>query len=187
MNLDDVLRARLDAQQQPWDMSAARRAAVLAPIVARDGEDHVLFLVRAKDLRLHAGQIAFPGGGDAGDADPVACALRETEEEIGVPAAAVTVLGSLPVRRSSSGFCVHCLVGRLRSDAALALDPREVARALFVPLAVVADAAQWQDRVPPAVPGQPPLRSSPHLDWHGDVIWGLTGRFAWELGARVRG
>jgi 8-oxo-dGTP pyrophosphatase MutT (NUDIX family) len=171
---DERLRQRLQPVPVAWPAGAARRAAVLAPIVAQPGGDAVLFVVRAASLRLHPGQIGFPGGSDAGDTDPATCALRETHEEIGVSSDRVVLLGALAQRTSSSAFEVQCLVGRLL-DAQLLLQHGEVERALLVPLAELAVATRWQHLA------RPPLPPSPHFDWHGDVIWGLTGRFAWDL------
>jgi len=177
---DERLQQRLQPVPAAWPAGTARRAAVLAPIVAQSSGDTLLFVVRAASLRLHPGQIGFPGGSDAGDPDPAACALRETAEEIGVPRDHVVLLGALPQRTSSSMFAVQCLVGRL-PDAQLSLQPGEVERAFLVPLAELAVAARWQFLTRPGPPGRPPFPPSPHFDWHGDVIWGLTGRFAWDL------
>lgn len=179
---DHQLARGLGPASVPWDLAAPRRAAVLAPLVVHQGVDTVLFLVRAASLRLHPGQIGFPGGGDAGDATPADCALRETAEEIGVSAERVQILGTLPPRSSSSGYLVHCFVGRLHDDA-LRLDATETERALFVPIAGLVQLARWSERAP-ARPGLPP---SPQYDADGDRIWGLTGRFTRDLVAALRG
>jgi 8-oxo-dGTP pyrophosphatase MutT (NUDIX family) len=184
--LDVRLRRHLPPAERAWQRDSTRRAAVLAPLVAVHGVDSLLFVVRADTLRLHPGQIGFPGGADADDADPVACALRETHEEIGVAPDAIVVLGSLPVLVSSSGFDVHCIVGRLPADVRLRLDAREVARTLLVPLGELQDPQRWEEREAPApVPSGTPRRS-PHFATGSDVIWGLTGRFAAALGAALR-
>lgn len=181
---DALLRRRLAAADAAWESAADRRAAVLAPLVATEGGDQLLFLVRPTTMRLHPGQIGFPGGRDAGDPTPAACALREVDEEIGVAAGQVTLLGSLPTRTSSSGLRVHCIVGRL-ADAALRLQAAEVARALWVPLARIVELERWQQLPPPppfAAPADAKLAAtSPHFRWHGDLVWGLTGRFARDL------
>jgi 8-oxo-dGTP pyrophosphatase MutT (NUDIX family) len=184
--LDAVLSRHLLPAARAWQPDATRRAAVLAPLVAVAGVDSLLFVVRADTLRLHPGQIGFPGGADAGDADPIACALRETHEEVGVAPDAVAVLGSLPVLVSSSGFHVHCVVGRVPADARLRLDAREVARTLLVPLRELRDPQRWEERGPP--PPVPPgtHRKSPHFAAGADLIWGLTGRFTATLVAALR-
>lgn len=184
MDLDERLRRCLDAPDAAWLATPLRLAAVLCPIVEYAGEDHLLFAVRPAAMRQHGGQVAFPGGMRDGAEDPIATALRECREEIGVPAAAITVLGSLPPRESSSDILVHCLVGRLL-PVALVPDPREVTRVLHVPLRELLDAQRWQERTPqPTATGRQP-RSSPHFEFAGDLLWGLTARFVRDLAARL--
>lgn len=177
---DRALAAVLAPLPVPWQRTTLRRAAVLAPLFARGGEDWLLFTVRPAAMRMHAGQISFPGGADDGDADPVACALRETQEELGIAPADVALLGSLGARQSSSGFRVHCLVGRVPDPRDLAPDPGEVARLLAIPLPELARQGRWRDHAPLLADGRA-LPASPHFDWHGDVVWGLTGRFTKDL------
>lgn len=186
MDLDDRLRTRLDRAAGGWAGSPLRLAAVLCPLVRHEGDDHVVFTVRPAELRQHGGQIAFPGGMRDGDETPVATALRECGEELGVPEAAVDVLGSLPPRESSTGILVHCLVGRL-APVPLVPDPVEVARVLRVPLAVLLDDARWSERPPPPGAAGRQGRTSPHLEYGDDLLWGLTARFLRDLAARLRG
>ncbi len=189
--LDERLRAFLPPAVGSWDGPPGRRAAVLAPIVAAANGDELLLLVRPTTLRLHPGQIGFPGGRDAGDADPATCALREASEEIGVDAARVLLLGSLPPRSSSSGLRVHCVVGRIEPTP-LRLQASEVDRIVRVPIAALADLDRWHQLPHPATaerPGTPPagaaLPTSPHFLWAKDRIWGLTGRFARDLAQAI--
>ena len=87
--------------------AAATRAAVLIPVIDRGDDLTVLLTLRADDLKHHAGQISFPGGRvEAGDADAVATALRETEEEIGLRREFVEVLGRLPDHAVITGYRV---------------------------------------------------------------------------------
>lgn len=185
MALDDVLRERLPLPG-PWMSTELRLAAVVCPIVERAGEDHLLFAVRPEGLRQHAGQIGFPGGMREGDEEPLACALRECREEIGVPPEAVTVLGMLPPRESSSGILAHCFVARLQ-PVPLVPDAREVLRILWVPLAELRDEARWSELPAPAGGTGFQPRTSPHFQAGSDLIWGLTGRFVRELISRLRG
>ncbi len=184
-DLDAILRQRLPVPG-PWLSTQLRLAAVVCPIVERAGSDHLLFAVRPEGLRQHGGQIGFPGGMREGDEDPIACALRECHEEIGVPPDAVQVLGMLPPRESSSGILAHCLVARL-APVPLAPDPREVVRVLHVPLAELRDEARWSERAPPpSATGYQP-RTSPHFEIGSDLLWGLTARFVHDLVVRLRG
>ncbi len=187
IEIDALLAARLCTPMQAWQETTLRRAAVLAPIVEHEGEDALLFLVRASSLRKHAGQIAFPGGAaDDRDLDPAMCALRETHEEIGVEQGHVTLLGSLRSLTSSSNYRVHCLVGRIRDPHELRIDAAEVARLLYVPLRELLPAARWtHERGPGAAAAG--LPESPHFRIGNDVIWGLTGRFTWEILEALRG
>ncbi len=109
-------------------------ASVLVPLVLRD-ELHVLLTQRTDHLTSHPGQISFPGGRvEAGDADAVATALRESHEEIGLRASAVDVLGALPVYTTGTGFIVTPVVGVVDRDFEPVVDPFEVAEVFEVPL-----------------------------------------------------
>jgi 8-oxo-dGTP pyrophosphatase MutT (NUDIX family) len=177
------LRIRQSAAPLPfaWQSGTERRAAVLLPIFVRDGVESILLTVRRGDLKQHAGQIAFPGGMDDGDADPVACALRETHEEVGIKSHCVEPLGHLGTRISSTGYRVHCVIGRVpEPDPGLA-SRGEVARLLTVPANELLDPQRWHLRTPPPRPDGSPIPASPHYEVGSDVIWGLTGRFLWDL------
>lgn len=185
-HLDETLKQRLDQAPGDWTPTPLRVAAVLCPIVQHDGEDHVLLLVRPADMPQHAGQIGFPGGMRSGDEGPVACALRECKEEIGVLASEVAIFGGLPPRESSSGILVHCLVGRVQ-PVPVRTDPREVERVLHVPLRELLDGTRWKERAPPqTATGQQP-RTSPHFQLGADLLWGLTARFVRDLVDRLHG
>lgn len=157
---------------------------MLCPIVHRKGEDHLLFGLRPQTSNAHAGQIAFPGGKIEGDERPVETALRECLEEVGMPIDHVTPLGELPPRVSTSRFHVHCVVGRVQPFE-LMLDPREVDRALFVPLTELRDLSRWQELPPPMPTSAAQPKTSPHFAFGDDLIWGLTGRFVRELVAML--
>jgi 8-oxo-dGTP pyrophosphatase MutT (NUDIX family) len=145
----------------------------------------VLFTVRPQHLPAHPGQISFPGGAREGDEGPLACALRECREELGLTGE-VVVLGGLPVRQSSSGFRVHPVVGRIPDPAVLQPDPAEVERLLEVPLAALRVESAWEHRAPMDAAGRS-HPSSPHFAVGADVIWGLTGRITWDFVAALRG
>lgn len=125
-----------------WNGPApVRPAAVLVPIVARDGLT-VLLTERTPHLAAHAGQISFPGGKpDPGDTGPVDTALREAEEEIGIPRAFAEPLGFLDIYRTGTGFAVTPVVALIRPDFTLSLNINEVAAAFEVPLAFLMDPA----------------------------------------------
>ncbi len=113
-----------------------KRAAVLVPLIDTPAGLTVLLTRRTAHLRDHAGQIAFPGGRiEPGDADPLACALRESEEEVGLPRARVKPLGQLDLYVTRTGFEVTPVVGLVEGPLELTPDPFEVAEAFEVPLA----------------------------------------------------
>jgi 8-oxo-dGTP pyrophosphatase MutT (NUDIX family) len=157
-------------------------AAVLVPLIERAEGLSVLLTQRTAHLRAHAGHIAFPGGrADPGDADAADTALRETEEEVGLPRAHIEVIGQLPVYRTVTFFDVTPVVGLVRPDFVLTLDAFEVAEAFEVPLAFLMSPANHQRHVFEAT-GQrreflsmPWPRPRPDAAGHGDYfIWGAT-------------
>jgi 8-oxo-dGTP pyrophosphatase MutT (NUDIX family) len=124
----------------PVTASLLRPASVLIPIIEREPGLTVLFTRRTDHLQAHAGQISFPGGGaEASDESPVATALRETEEEIGLPAHHVEVLGRLAEHPTVTGYRVTPVVGLVRPPFELRLDKYEVAEIFEVPLAFLLD------------------------------------------------
>lgn len=185
-DLDGRLRCALDAVSVEWrSQHGLRDAAVLAPLVRLDGEEHLLLTQRRRDLKTHGGEMSFPGGGREPDEDALACALRETEEEIGLAPDAVEVLGRLPDVQSRARFQVACFVGRSTVDtAALTPDPAEVEA--IVPIAV--DALQrterWTWRDWKRTNGV--IVRIPYFE-HGDyLLWGMTGLLVQALLRRMR-
>lgn len=112
-----------------------RAAAVLVGLLESVEGPGVLLTVRAANLRMHAGQIAFPGGAiDAGDADPAATALREAHEEVGLDPAGVNVLGYLPDQFVLTGFRITPVVARLPAGFEARLQAEEVQESFVLPL-----------------------------------------------------
>jgi 8-oxo-dGTP pyrophosphatase MutT (NUDIX family) len=136
-----ALRAQLSAS---WP-EALSFAAVLVPIIDRADSPALLMTVRASHLRRHAGQISFPGGRlEAGDADVVAAALRETEEEIGVAASAIEPIGFLVDHVVQTGYRITPVVALLQPSLTLTLDGTEVAEVFELPLAIALDAGRYR-------------------------------------------
>lgn len=185
MILDDAaLQRQLLPASDAWqEMPGLRQAAVLIPLFRRADADWILFTLRRNDLPHHPGQVSFPGGRRDQEEDPITCALRECQEEIGQVPVEVELLGSLPPRTSSSSFRVHTLVGRIPDPADLRADPNEVESILHVPVGELFDRARWEDR---EYHGGRQQRTSPHFDHGPHTIWGLTGRLTIDLLDRVR-
>lgn len=140
-----ALRARFAAPPAGWhpewpgdgrllDREPAA-AAVLIALVVRPDAPGVLLTLRTDHLKDHAGQISFPGGRtEPSDRDAVETALREAEEEIGLPRAQVEVIGRLPAYTTVTNFVVTPVVGLVPDGLALRPDPFEVATVFEVPL-----------------------------------------------------
>ena len=152
--------------------AALRPAAVLVPLIDHAGGMSVLLTQRTAHLSAHAGQISFPGGRiEEHDPDEIAAALRETEEEVGLPRDRVSVVGRLDTYVTGTGFEITPIVGIVAPPFALAIDPYEVAEAFEVPLAFILDSRNHQ-RIERAVGAR--SRCFFVLPFEGRNIWGAT-------------
>jgi len=145
----------------------------------------VLLTRRTAHLAHHPGQISFPGGRvePCDDGDSIACALRETEEEVGLPAGMVTVLGRLDDYVTATNFIVTPVVGVTTPPIELALDAFEVAETFEVPLAFLVDSANYSlERR--EIDGRP--RFFWTIPWEGRAIWGATAGILVNLSEVLR-
>jgi 8-oxo-dGTP pyrophosphatase MutT (NUDIX family) len=159
-------------------------AAVLVPIVVHPVPT-VLLTLRGRHLKAHAGQVAFPGGRiEPTDASPVAAALREAEEEIGLSGAAVHVVGRLGEHVTGTGYRVTPVVALVRPPVTLSPDPSEVDEVFELPLAHVLDPAaqRWHEEV---MLGR--LRRYWVVQHDRHLIWGATAAMLVALGRALRG
>jgi len=151
------------------------QASVLVPVVARE-QPTVLLTLRTSHLANHSGQIAFPGGKvDETDVDAIAAALREAEEEVGLRADFVQVLGTLPVYTTGSAFIITPVVALVRPGFTLAPNPGEVADVFEVPLSFLMNPANHRRHTLVAEGLQRDWFSMPYQD--DDIerfIWGAT-------------
>jgi len=112
-----------------------RMAAVLVPVLVREPEVTVLLTLRTSHLKAHGGQIAFPGGKiEAEDATPVGTAIREAEEEAGIPPALVTPLSLLDLHNTGTGFRIIPVLSLVDPGFEPVPHPGEVAEVFEVPL-----------------------------------------------------
>jgi 8-oxo-dGTP pyrophosphatase MutT (NUDIX family) len=182
-----IRRGDLDLDPVLWEragVKATRPASVLVPIIDRS-ERMVLLTQRTAELTSHAGQVAFPGGKiEPNDESPVAAALREAKEEVGLSPILVEPIGYLDLYLTFSGFRILPTVARVKADFALTLNPREVTEAFEVPLAFLMNPANHQRKT---------------RDWNGiqreyyampfenRYIWGITAGILRNLYERVCG
>lgn len=156
-----------------------RPAAVLAPIIAREGGYDLILTKRSSALKHHPGQIAFPGGKqDEGDADLIATALREAHEEIGLPIDTVEVLGNFAPHETVTSFMVTPVVALITQEFDATPEAGEVAEVFRVPLEHVLDPAQYVVQSRRWRGQQRAYYTVPYGPYY---IWGATARIlrAW--------
>jgi len=157
-------------------------AAVLVGIVDRP-EPTVLLTLRPETMRKHAGQVSFPGGRiDPGDDGPIAAALREADEEIGLPPSAVEVIGVADIYRTITGFEVTPVVGIVPPDLPLVPHPGEVAALFEAPLHYLLDPAHQLVRTAMFRGAE---RTYYEIEWDGRQIWGATAAMIVNLSRRL--
>lgn len=178
MRFDDAAMQRLESflaghSADRMTSEGLRRAAVLIPLMRREDGWYLLFQRRSNDLPVHKGQVAFPGGGLEGDESPEEAAVRETEEETGVPRGLVRLIGRVDELVTRTGYLVTPVVGVIPGSLEYRLQQSEVTDVFEVPI----------DRF--LQEGNPRIRwvpwrgeMYPAYSWNGGAheIWGLTGR-----------
>ena len=193
-NLDqlslDEIRQRLSRQPTttydvPPEMlgDAAREAAVLIPFCRIDESWHILYIRRAKfDGDLHSGQVAFAGGKrEAEDTSLEHTALREAEEEVGLASQDVTVLGHLNHHHTISEYLVRPYVAEITWPYPLVLDKLEVAHAFTLPLAWLADRANYRTEQRQHPDSKRPWPVVYYEYYQGELLWGATARMTLSL------
>lgn len=157
-------------------------AAVLVAVVDR-ADPAVILTERPRTMRKHPGQISFPGGRiDPGDADEVAAALREAEEEIALPRHCVEVIGTADRYRTITGFEVTPVVGVVPPGLDLRPEPGEVAAMFEAPLDYLLDP---RHQIVRSVEYQGAERCYYEIEWEGRRIWGATAAMIVNLSRRL--
>lgn len=194
----EALRRRFGGHE-PGLLGARHEYAVLCPLVERPDGLHLLFEVRAANLR-QGGEVCFPGGRAEPGETPAACALRETEEELSIPRSAVTLLGTPDFICSQRGFLLRPVLGLVSAAgmAAMRPSPAEVAEVFTAPLAFFRDTAPevYSYDLAPQVPESFPYEAVgisrnypwahgrtevPVWYWQGHTVWGMTARITADI------
>lgn len=195
MSLAETLRAALEAGHRAspellgsdmlegeFEGDSLAPAAVLVAVVDRP-RPTVILTLRTETMRKHPGQVSFPGGRiDPGDDGPVAAALREAEEEIGLSPDAVEVIGLADTYRTVTGFEVTPVLGIVPPDLPLTPHPGEVAAVFEAPLYYLLDPAHQQVR---SAVWRGRERTYYEIEWEGRQIWGATAAMIVNLSRRL--
>jgi 8-oxo-dGTP pyrophosphatase MutT (NUDIX family) len=173
-HLVKVVRERLQKRVPASAPLGLRPAAVLIPIVVEPEGPSLLLTRRAQTLRRQPGDISFPGGAvDPSDPTPLAAALRESREEVGLDSEAVTLLGQMDERGTVTGFRITPSWGRF---SAVHFEPNHEVGELLQSPSRLSDPAAFDRNAPLKVfPRGLPLRYREH------DIWGITGQLVKDL------
>ncbi len=190
----DLIRQRLAESdsslsfdlRSDFDWRESRKAAVLIPFYLYQGVWHLLFIRRADHPSdMHSGQVAFAGGKrESQDRDMIETALREAEEEIGLPRDKVEVLGQLSMHHSISRYCITPVVSVIPWPCTLIADRLEVSRIFSIPLDWLATPSHHRLQ-----PHQHHGKKFPvvYFDpYDGEILWGATARMVLSLVAKIQ-
>ncbi|HEX2794286.1 MAG TPA: CoA pyrophosphatase [Croceicoccus sp.] len=168
------------------EIDTLRPAAVLIAVTERaDGEGHgpgIILIERPARMRTHGGQVAFPGGAIDPGENAVQAALREANEEIGLPLSKVHVIGETDGYRTGTGFTVTPVLATIPPDLTLRANPAEVDEWFEVPLSFALDPANHEQK---EVFWRGAMRSYIEFHWDGHRIWGATAGMIANLSRRL--
>jgi len=193
------------AAHTPGLLDGKRAYAVLVPLVQREDGLYVLYEVRALTLRRQPGEVCFPGGRIEDGETPETCALRETQEELGIPAENIQVLGRLDFIAHRANFIMYPILALVRGADAdrMTISPAEVDHTFEIPLShlLTTQALEYDYELIPTPAKNFPYEllniprdykwqtgseNVPVYPWQGHAVWGLTGRITRHLVNMVR-
>jgi 8-oxo-dGTP pyrophosphatase MutT (NUDIX family) len=180
---DDLRRVLLRVPEAlSLDVAGRTDAGVLVPLYESDGEMHAVFTKRRDDLRRHPGEISFPGGRpEDEDRDLSETALREAEEEIGLPRGDVEIVGALqPTPTIATGYSVYPFVGLIAPGHEWELSPGEVAAVIELSLPALRAGYARRRLIRRGLP----IRTDTYVVGD-DLIWGATARILADLFDRI--
>lgn len=150
-------------------------SAVIVPLSYREGECHIFFTERSDEVNFHKGQICFPGGTrEPGDASLLDTALREANEEIGLDAKDVEVLGELDDNLTvTTGYVISPFIAFIPYPYPFKVDRREIKQIFSVPLSALMDEAIFREELQSFDGETMPVY---FYEYEGHVIWGATAR-----------
>ena len=167
------------------EIASPTLAAVLLALVERPEGLGVLLTTRPETMRKHAGQIALPGGRSEPGETPADTALREAEEEIGLPPGAVTLAGLSTPCLTGTGFLIIPVVGFAPADIPLQANPDEVADIFETPLEFLLDPANHEEHWRETPSGEQMRFHS--MTWENRYIWGATAAILRRFHERLFG
>lgn len=175
----DSLTDRLPTIEQSLAVTVPghHEAAVLVPLYLDRIDSQIIFTKRVVDLRHHGGEISFPGGRPTPHEDLLATALRESEEEIGLPPSMVEIVGALkPISTFVTGYAIYPFVGLVTDTSLLKANPSEVERVITVPFLGLSASYQRKRIIRQ---GMPIPTDTYQAD--GELVWGATARIVRQL------
>lgn len=200
-DFEDTFRDR-----EPKSLGAYQYYAVLVPLVEKDGKLHILYEVRAENLKRQPGEVCFPGGRIENGESAEECAVRETSEELNIKKSNIRVIAQMDFLHTYSNFTLYSLLGVIDYEviSKAEVNPDEVKETFLVPVSFFAEnepETYYFDVLPNIGPDFPYEKINlkdgynwrkgkstvPIYHYEDRVIWGLTARITNHLMALVTG
>ena len=174
-----LAEAKIEPSVAPLDHH--RKAAVLVPLLEMEDGWHLLFIRRSSEVQDHKGQVAFPGGAvEPQDEDPIATALRESQEEVGLDPKTVRILGLMPARNTITHYHITPVVAVISWPFGIHMQASEVSRVFTIPLQwlAVPEHHSLRDVIRPNGAREPVYFFD---EYDGELLWGITAAITLEF------